>query len=550
MSVDLKHLSQIFAGLKKERSGWENLWRDIRDYEVPDLGCFEGETPHDGGKRYQRLYDAEAAEAADIMAAGLLSGLSSPSRPWLRLTTMDPDLDESPDVKQWLADIQQAMLMQFAKSETYNSLHRSYLELTAFGTACSIIQRHPENVIDMLNLTVGEYWLACDPYGRVDTLFRRLSMTVKQMVQRFGLDAVSNDVRKCLRDNPFERRNIIHAIVPRVDRDIMKADKLNKPFASVYWEEGRENDPALEESGFDEFPALCPRWLITGSSVYGRGPGAKALSASKSLQRLHNRLATLTDYLTNPPVQYPTKHRAFLDMYRPGGRIPVDPSDNEAIRTAWEVRMDPALIDALIERRRQEIQRYFKVNIFQMIAASQDGQRTATEIEALNQEKIMVMGPILERLHTELLDPLVSNAFALMVKANKIPPAPESMYGKELSIEYISVLAEQQKASSVSGILNTVQQIGLIAQLRPEVLDKLDADKAVDLLADMNNVPPSMIVAGQQVALIRTQRQQEQQAMQQQAMAAQSASALRDHGQAADSQALQQAVVDNGQEIV
>lgn len=162
----------------------------------------------------------------------------------------------------------------------------------------------------------------------------------------------------------------------------------------------------------------------------------------------------------------------------------------------------------------------------------------------------MVMGPILERLHTELLDPLVSNAFALMVKANKIPPAPESMYGKELSIEYISVLAEQQKASSVSGILNTVQQIGLIAQLRPEVLDKLDADKAVDLLADMNNVPPSMIVAGQQVALIRTQRQQEQQAMQQQAMAAQSASALRDLGQAADSQALQQAVVDNGQEIV
>lgn len=95
MSADLKHLNQIFAGLKKERGGWENLWRDIRDYEVPDLGCFEGEAPHDGGKRYQRLYDAEAAEAADIMAAGLLSGLSSPSRPWLRLTTMDPDLDES-----------------------------------------------------------------------------------------------------------------------------------------------------------------------------------------------------------------------------------------------------------------------------------------------------------------------------------------------------------------------------------------------------------------------------------------------------------------------
>ena len=548
MPADLKQLSQFFAGLKTERGGWESLWRDIRDYEVPDLGCFDGEAPHDGGKRYQRLYDAEAADSADIMAAGLLSGLSSPSRPWLRLTTMDHDLDETPDVKQWLADLQQAMLLQFAKSEVYNSLHRSYLELTAFGTACSIIQAHPENVIDMLNLSIGEYWLACDPYGRVDTVFRKISMTAKQMGQRFGIDAVSNDVRSSLKDNPFARKTVIHAVVPRVERDIFKADKLNKPFASIYWEEGRESDPPLEESGFDEFPALCPRWLITGGSVYGRGPGAKALSASKSLQRLQNRLATLTDYLTNPPVQFPTKHRAFLDMYRPGGRIPVDPGDNEAIRTAWDVRTDPSLIDALIERRRQEIQRYFKVNIFQMIAATQESQRTATEIEALNQEKIMVMGPILERLHTELLDPLVSNAFALMVKANRIPPAPEALHGKPLSIEYISVLAEQQKASSVNGILNTVQQIGLIAQMKPDVLDKLDADKAVELLADMNNVPPSMIVAGQQVALVRQQRAQDQAVVQQQEMAAQSATTLKDLGQAADSGGL--LPIDNGQSLV
>nr|DAG27652.1 MAG TPA: head to tail connecting protein [Caudoviricetes sp.] len=547
MPVDLKQLNQIFAGLKKERSGWETLWRDIRDYEVPDLGCFEGEAPWDGGKRYQRLYDAEAAEAADIMAAGLLSGLSSPSRPWLRLTTMDPELDAQPDVEFWLSDLQQRFLMRFAKSEVYNSLHRSYLELTTFGTACSIIQGHPDNVIDMLNLSCGEYWLGSDPYGRVDTLFRKFSMTAKQMVQRFGYDRVSNDVKSLMRTNPFERKTVIQAIVPRMERDIFKRDKLNKPYASVYWEEGRDSDPPLEESGFDEFPALCPRWLVTGGSVYGRGPGAKALSASKSLQRLHNRLATMTDYITNPPVQFPTKHRAFLDMYRPGGRIPVDPGDNESIRTAWEVKADPALIDALIERRRQEIQRYFKVNIFQMIEATQVADRTATEIEALNQEKIMVMGPILERLHTELLDPLVSNAFALMVEKNQVPPAPEALHGKPLSIEYISVLAEQQKASSVNGILNTVQQIGVIAQLKPDVLDKLDADKAVDLLADMNNVPPSMIVSGQQIALIRQQRAEDQAAMQQQAMAAQSATTLKDLGQAADSAGLRE--IDNGQDI-
>lgn len=118
-----------FECLKQDRSGWEPLWKDLRDYILPDMGVFTGEDVHQGGKRYQRLFDAESANCTDILAAGLLGGVSSPSRPWLRLTTMDADLDQTPEVKQWLSDVQDIMLMQLAKSEVYNALHRSYLEL-------------------------------------------------------------------------------------------------------------------------------------------------------------------------------------------------------------------------------------------------------------------------------------------------------------------------------------------------------------------------------------------------------------------------------------
>ena len=76
MAVDVKQLQQRLAGLKAERETWENLWHDIRDYEVPDLGAFPGERGYEGGKRYTRLYDAEAADSADILAAGLLAGVS------------------------------------------------------------------------------------------------------------------------------------------------------------------------------------------------------------------------------------------------------------------------------------------------------------------------------------------------------------------------------------------------------------------------------------------------------------------------------------------
>lgn len=531
MAADVKGMQARFECLKQDRSGWEPLWKDLRDYILPDMGCFTGEDVHQGGKRYQRLFDAEAASATDILAAGLLGGVSSPSRPWLRLTTMDAELDQSPDVKQWLSDVQDVMLMQFAKAEVYNALHRSYLELPVFGTACSIVQRHPKRVVDLYNLTVGEYWLADDPFGRVDTMYRRLSMTAKQMAQAFGVDGLPDSVRTSLRSNPFQRFDVVHAIEPRIDRDIMKHDGINKPFASVYFLENYPEKP-LRESGFDDFPVLAPRWITTAGSVYGRGPGAKALSASKALQRLQMRLGILADYLSDPPVQYPANMRMQLQNFRPGGRIAVEPNEVEAMRTAWEVRADPTVLQSLIQMRKAEIQSYFYVNIFQMIAASQTGDRTATEVAALEQEKVMMLGPVLERLHTEMLDPLVANTFSFMIEKDLIPEAPEELRGKELNVEYISVLAEQQKNSAVNGIVRTVQQIGMIAQLKPEALDKLDVDATIDLLADMNSVPPSMIVAGNKVALVRDDRNAQEQAAMQQQQGIAAAQGLKDLAQA------------------
>jgi hypothetical protein len=542
--TDPKSVRQRFQELKDQRSQWEPLWQDIRDYVVPDLGVFPGEEQTEGGKRYARLYDAEATCCADILAAGLLSGVSSPSRPWLKLTTMDPDLDKVPGVKEYLAELEHRMLLRFAKAEAYNALHQSYVELAAFGQACTIIKPHPSRLLALQNLTVGEYWLSADPYGTVDTMYRRFRMTAKQMVQQWGLDEVSSQVKSAYEADPFKRFDIVHAIEPRWDRDEAKRDKLNKPFKSIYFEEGQD-DSLLSESGFDTFPVMCPRWMTCGPSVYGRGPGARALSASKSLQRLQSRLATLVDYQTNPPRSYPASYKGTLSEFRPGGLIPITTQDQPALRVAWEPAGDANAVQALIMARKQEIQRYFFANVFQMIAASAGDQRTATEVQALEQEKVLLLGPVLERLHSELLDPLVSTTFNLMVENDELPPnPPEELLNRNLSVEYISVLAKQQKNASMQGIVNAVTQIGALAQMNPTALDKLDTDAVIDELADMNGVPPSLIVAGQKLALIRQTRAEQQQALAQQQQFAEAAKVMKDVGSAADSQGLQQALAE------
>lgn len=546
MPADIKLINQRFESLKQERSSWEDLWRDIRDYCLPDLGCFSGEDATQGSKRYRKILDAEAIGCADVLAAGLLGGVSSPSRPWLRLTTMDPDLDKNHVVKEWLNKVQDLLLLYFSKAECYNALHQSYLELPVFGTACTIVKPHPEQLISLQNLTIGEYWLAEDDYGKVDTMYRRLSLTAKQMVQQWGFEAVNNDVRQAFEKDPFARFNVIHAIEPRIERNPDKRDNKNMPWQSVYFQEGVQ-DKVLSESGFRNFPALCPRWMTSGGSVYGRGPGAKALSAQKSLQRLHLRLAELVDYGTRPPILYPSTLKDQLSQFKPGGRVSVNPQEAPIIRSMWEVRTDPQAMLALIQSTRQDIQRIFFVNVFQMIAATANQtDRTATEVQALEQEKVMMLGPVLERLHTELLDPLVTNAFGFMVEYNMLPEVPEELYGRELSIEYVSVLAEAQKNASANGIVRTAQQIGLLAQINPQAVDKLDVDATIDQLADMNGVPPSLIVTGQKVALIRQQRAEQQQAQMQAAQLQQAMTSLKDLGQAADSQGLQEAFSEEG----
>lgn len=354
-----------------------------------------------------------------------------------------------------------------------------------------------------------------------------------------GLDKVSQAVKTAYESDPFHRFDVIHAIEPRWERDETKRDKLNKPFKSIYFEDGQDKT-ILSESGFDSFPVMCPRWMTCGSSVYGRGPGARALSASKSLQRLQARLATLVDYQNNPPRSYPASYKGKLNEFRPGGLIPVSANEQAALRVAWEASGDPAALQMLIEARKQEIQRYFFVNVFQMIAASAGDQRTATEVQALEQEKVLLLGPVLERLHSELLDPLVSTAFNFMVEQDQLPDPPDELIGKELNVEYISVLAKQQKNASMQGIVNTVTQIGAIAQLNQSALDKLDTDAVIDELADMNGIPPSLIVAGNRLALIRQNRQAQQQAMLQQQQIQNAASIMKDVGAAADSRGLQQ----------
>lgn len=510
-----------WAQLKDERDSWLAHWREISELVLPRSGRFLASDRNKGEKRHNKIYDSTATRAARVLAAGLMAGMTSPARPWFRLTTSSPDLDESAGVKAWLAEVTRIMQMVFAKSNTYRALHMMYEELGCFGTAASVVLPDFKNIVHHHPLTAGEYAIATDARGIVDTLYREFEMTVGQMVGEFGLEACSEQVQNLYRAGSLDQWVlVVHGIEPRSLRDTGKAGGKNMPWRSVYFEPAAASGKLLRESGFKQFPALCPRWATSGGDIYGNSPAMEALGDIKQLQHEQLRKAQGIDYQTKPPLQVPSAMKNYELDTLPGGVSFVDAAGGGGIRSAFEVQLDLSHLLADIGDVRERIKGSFYADLFLMLANGNNGQMTATEVAERHEEKLLMLGPVLERLHNEVLDPLIEMTFERMMEAGIVPPPPEELQGQELNVEFVSMLAQAQRAIATNSIDRFVGNLGAVAGMKPEVLDKLDADRWADAYADMLGIDPELIVPSDKVALIRQQRAQ---AQAQQAQAAQMA---------------------------
>lgn len=519
--------------LKSERASWYAHWMELTTFLLPRNGRFFVQDRNKGWRRHNNIYDNTGTRALRVLGAGMMAGATSPARPWFRLATPDPALNEYQPVKLWLDDCTHRMATVFQRSNTYRALHQMYEELGAFGTAASIVLPDHKGIIHHYPVSVGEYCVATDYQGRVGTLYREFEKTVGEIVTEFGWGNCSTVVQNLYDRGSLDQWvRLIHAIEPRSDRDHKAIDNRNKAWGSYYFEVGGDPDKYLSESGFDDFPALVPRWATAGGDIYGNSPGMEALGDIKQLQHEQLRKAQGIDYMSNPPLQVPTNLKNRDVDRLPGGITYVDPnSPSGGIKSAFDVtlRLDHLLGD--IQDVRERIRGAFYADLFLMLANATDTRMTATEVAERHEEKLLMLGPVLERLHNELLDPLIEITFSRMIEANILPPAPQELQGMALNVEFVSMLAQAQRAIGTNSVDRFVMNLGVIAQMTPNVLDKFDPDAWADSYSDMLGVDPKLIVANDQVAVVRQSRIKAQQAQAQQEAMAQQASTMKDMSQ-------------------
>lgn len=505
--------------LKTERKTWQGHWEELSEYIMPRLGRFSLDKTNRGEKKNHSIIDNTATVAARVLASGLMSGASSPARPWFRIGTADKDLRKSGEVKVYLDYVEELMYTILARSNVYNMLHASYEELGVFGTDCMLIEEDFNDVIRAYTYTAGEYMIAMSDRLIADTAIREARYTVRQLATWFGEQSLSQRARNQLdKGNYHEKVDVTHIIEPNEGRDVDSPHRTNMPYRSVWYENDAKDDLFLREGGFHDFPVLASRWDVTGTDTYGRSPGMVALGDVKQLQTMQLRKSQGIDKMTNPPMNAPWQLKNSPITTLPGGINFVDASQgSQTLAPTYQVSMPLNELSADISMVQQRIRDAFYTDLFMMMLSSDRRSITAREVDERHEEKLIMLGPVLERLHNEKFNRLIDRLYGIMVRGNLLPPPPRDLQGQTLKVEYISALANAQQAIGLGALERTIGFGTSLAQFDPSVLDKLNMDEVMDEYGTMAGVSPKVIRENEQANAIRQQRQA---AMQQQQQAA------------------------------
>lgn len=521
-----QYYQKLLAALKNERSSFEPAWRDLSDFIKPSRARFVASDVNKGDRRWKKIINAAATFGNRTLQAGMTASISSPARPWYRLTTPDPSLAEFGPVKAWLDDVREITSAILLRSNVYNKLPIVYGDMATFGTGAMATMEDDETFLRCYDFPVGSYYIANDERLQVRVFAREFRLTVRQLVKRYGRVGANGQpdwsIFSTAVRNAWDRSNyeqwidVVHVVDPNPEYDPQKILSRYKPFSSCAYEQGGEGDKLLEEKGFDEFPILVPRWEVTGEDVYGTdSPGWTALGDVMQLQHGERKALQAIDKHVSPPMVAPTGMKNSAVSVLPGGVTYADVRQGQqGFQPAYQI--DPR-IDTLEAKQRaveDRIDRAYYVDLFLMLERLDRAEITATEILERKEEKLLVLGPMLEQLNGDLLNPLIDRVFAIANRRGMIPPPPRELEGLPLKVEYESIMAQAQKQAGLASLDRFSGFVGQVAAYDPSILDKVDRDQMVDEYGERSGVPPRIIVPDEQVAAIRQARAKAAQAQQ------------------------------------
>lgn len=479
-SEQKRRLQGRFSALERDRLPWWQHWRELANYYLPRRyrWLLSKTEVARTATRSPYITDSTGTKAARTLAAGMMNGITSPSRPWFKLR-IPSQKEESLTVTRWTEEVERRMLMIMSESNFYNSMAVAYLDLVVFGTAAVLIYENYEDVIRCFNPALGEFYLSQDYSQRVNVFARTFTLTVAQVVEEFGEENCSDRVKSQykLGGAGLETEVVIHHLIePNLPGEGAMPEKFK--FREVYWETSFPQDLCLRKRGYLDIPGFFPRWELSGNEAYGTSPASDTLSDVLQLQQETKRKAQGLDKMVSPPVIATTQLANRPMSLLPGGTTFVSDLDSAGAKPVYTVNLPIGELRQDIQDIQTRVRQGFFNELFADIMNLQT-VRSATEISARQQERLVLMGSILQRFENEALDPAIKRIYSIMSRNDLLPEPPEEISDAGIEIQFVSILAVAQRAA---GVAPTERFLSLIGALAPNVPDVLAVPDFMNLL--------------------------------------------------------------------
>jgi hypothetical protein len=512
----IQYCDERISSLKTEYDEFVPQWRELAQELAPTRGRFLQEKRVLGQKKYTKILNNTAGRALRDASAGIFAGTVNPYTKWFSFETSNPELMRIGAVRRWIHAAEEIVRAVLRDSNFYTEYPTSLSELLLFGTSALTQLSDFETVTRFYCHTIGTYHIGTNNYGDVDTFAVIKRMTARQLKQEFG----EENLPKALLADPIQKSNAVHEVVqlvePNPQADPRKLDAKFKPFRSIHYMRGHQH--ILRESGFDRFPTYVLRWATADEYAFGMdSPGMVALSDVKSLQQREKDKAKAIDRHVRPKLKGPTA-LAGMKLNDKEGDLVLYDSENSREGLSPIYQVDPRIQEMRqdIEGIEQAVKQAFFVDLFRAISSMQGVQpRNQLELSQRNAEALLLLGPVLQRVQRELLSRVVANTFAICMEADPaiMPEMPAELEGGALNIQFISSLAQAQRAQDLSALTDFAAFSSQVAAASPSAAAKIDTDAVLDLFGTLRGVNPMVMRDQEEVGQIR---QAEAQAMQQQ----------------------------------
>ena len=355
-------------------------------------------------------------------------------------------------------------------------------------------------------LPIKEFVIDQNERGFVDTFYRTVKFTYRNLKQRFPKYVPQKVKEQVYQDNPYawldESMELLHVVEPSLT-------KPNK-FDSVYIDmTSREIIQKTEES-YCKYIAGRAATFSNTNDPYGFSPVMSILPSVKNLNAVAFDLIKAThhasrlDLLAGDDIINPRNYQDVTSIINGG----MDSEGRPQVSVLTQ--RDMPTLEYMVQGWQKKIKDTLFVDMF--ISMQDTQSRSATDAMLKANERANIVAPMGDRVARELLQPMIELELAMYAEMNALPEFSAELKGQVFDIVLDNPMLRGQRLDSANALLNMGNTL---AQLQP--LDaEINIDRAKNYLASAYNIPQTVLNTEDEKAAIVAEKQQ--QAEQQMAM--------------------------------